>query len=82
MLATRARWANDDNPWLFAVLARIDGILASRDTRALMDASPMTDPETAAALAGLPTGFAERLTLDLTLEVGGRGTSAGRVFRR
>ena len=71
LLATRTRWAGGTNPWLFAALAGIDGMLAAGDIQSLMAASPSTDLETAIALAELPGGYAERLTLDMMLEVGG-----------
>lgn len=71
LLASRTRWADDTHRWLFSALTRIDGILAAGDVQALSAASPLTDLETATALAELPAGFAERLTLDMMLEVGG-----------
>lgn len=71
--ARAARWSGGAYPWLGPALAEVDRALASRDPAALTAAAPDTDGATAAALAGLPPGFAAGLALDMVLEAGGGG---------
>ncbi len=58
-------------PWLEAVLTDIEKALDAHDAGRLLAAAPETDAETAAALAKLPSGFIERLSLDMVLGAGG-----------
>ena len=69
----RLRWTDGTMPWLRGALTGIDWALASGSAAALKAAAPSTDAPTAAALAGLPAGFAGGLTLDAVLETGGEG---------
>ncbi len=72
--ATEAlRWIDGGIPWLEAVLAEIERALAASAPAALIEAAPDTDPETAAALVGLPPAFADELGLDMILEAGRDG---------
>ena len=70
-IVRRALWAADTEPWLRSALSEIEEVLAARDATALMAAAPNTDPDAAAAIAGLPAEFTDRLTLDMALDVGG-----------
>ena len=70
-MAMRAQWAEDGSGWMGPALETIDEALSTHDAAAIVAAAPDTDAATAAALARLPTAFAEELTLDLTLEAGG-----------
>ena len=63
-----ARWTDDAQPWLRPALAEVEAALAARNPSALVAAAPDTDPDTAAALAHLPAGFAAGLMLDMVLE--------------
>ena len=67
----RARWTDEAQPWLRPALARVEEALAARDPSALAAAAPETGPDTAAALASLPAGFAAGLALDMTIEAPG-----------
>ena len=69
--ALRAQWAGARPVWLGPLLERIDDALAAGDAAAIAAAAPDTGPEAAAALARLPTAFAEALTLDMTLDAAG-----------
>ena len=71
LFAIRAQWAAETDPWLIPALVMIDEALAFGDAATLLASAPDTDTETAVALAQLPPGFVERLTLDMTLEIGG-----------
>ena len=71
LLAIRAQWAAETNAWLIPVVAKIDEAMASGDVAAILATASDTDAQTALALARLPPRFAERLTLDMTLEIGG-----------
>ena len=72
LFAIRAQWAAETDPWLIPALVMIDEALAIfGDAATLLASAPDTDTETAVALAQLPRGFVERLTLDMTLEIGG-----------
>lgn len=71
LLAVRAQWAAAEDSWLFGALAAIDEALGAGRAAAILAAAPDTDAATASALSELPSRYTERLTLDLTLEVGG-----------
>ena len=71
--AQRLEWAEAGLPWLEAVLPEIEKALYAHDAGRLLAAAPETDPETAAALAQLPAGFIERLSLDMVLGAGRSG---------
>ncbi|MCY4515508.1 MAG: hypothetical protein OXC69_10330 [Candidatus Tectomicrobia bacterium] len=66
----RTQWTAEAEPWLFPALAQIDEALATRTPVALTTAAPDTDATVANAIAGLPTVFAARLTLDMVLPAG------------
>ena len=70
--AQRAGWTDEIKPWLRPALAGIERALAARDPAALLSAAPDTDEPTAAALAGLPAGFAAHLRLDMAIESTGQ----------
>lgn len=70
-LVRRAQLAADAEPWLQPALAEIEETLAARDATTLTAAAPDTDAETAAAIAALPAGYTDRLTLDMALDAGG-----------
>ena len=65
--AQRSVWTDAGLPWLGATLSRIEGALSSGDAASLAAVAPETDAGTAAALAQLPRGFVERLSLDMVL---------------
>ena len=65
--AQRSVWADAGLAWLDATLRKVEGALNSGDTASLTAAAPETDAGTAAALAQLPRGFVERLSLDMVL---------------
>lgn len=65
-----ARWV-EAKSWLQPALAAISEALAAGDAAALRAAAPETDPEAAAALAGLPAEFTRSLLLDAVF--GGTG---------
>ena len=67
----RSLWAADTEPWLRSALSEIEEVLAAADPTALMAAAPHTDPDAAAAIAALPAGFTNQLTLDMALDAGG-----------
>ena len=71
LFAIRAQWAAETDPWLIPALVMIDEALAFGDAATLLASAPDTDTDTAIALAQLPRGFVDRLTLDMTLEIGG-----------
>ena len=62
------RWTDAEKPWLRSAAARVEAALAARSPGALTAAAPDTDAQTADALARLPRGFADRLTLDMVIE--------------
>ena len=66
----RQQWSA--KPWLAATLANIQHALNSHDATALYSMAPDTDDLAAHALAELPQGFAEHLSLDMILEDDGR----------
>ena len=70
--AQRARWTAEPEPWLGRALARVQKALAASEEAVLTAAAPETDPESAAVLARLPTGFARRLVLDMVLASSGQ----------
>jgi len=63
----RSVWVDTGLPWLDAMLNKVEGALSSGDTASLTAAAPETDAGTAAALAQMPRGFVERLSLDMVL---------------
>ena len=69
----RARWDSGTEPWLRPTLANIAETLSAGDAKAVTAAAPATDAATAAAIAGLPAGFAKRLVLDMVLSAGKDG---------
>ena len=69
--AQRLQWTEAGLPWLAEVLAEVEKALDARDAGRLSAAAFETDTETAAALARLPSGFIERLSLDMVLGAGG-----------
>ena len=65
--AQRSVWTDAGLPWLGATLSRIEDALNSGDAASLAAVAPETDAGTAAALAQLPRGFVDRLSLDMVL---------------
>ena len=66
----RAGWHGEGYGWLAGSIAVMEETFASGDSAALLARAADTDAETANALAGLPAGLVERLTLDMVLEYG------------
>lgn len=66
----RAGWHGEGYGWLAGSIAVMEETFASGDGAALLARAADTDAETANALAGLPAGLVERLTLDMVLEYG------------
>ena len=66
----RGNWTGAYRGWLEPVLSKIEELLAGQDAGPLMSEAPDTDADTAVALASLPSGFADSLVLDMTLETG------------
>ena len=66
----RGNWTGAYRGWLEHVLSKIEELLAGQDAGPLMSEAPDTDADTAVALASLPSGFADSLVLDMTLETG------------
>ena len=64
-----ARWAEAES-WLRPALAAVSEALAAGNASTLRASAPLTDPETAAALADLPAAFTDSLVLDMVLEGG------------
>ena len=69
----RARWDSGTDPWLRPTLGDITETLSAGEEKAVTAAAPATDAATAAAIAGLPAGFAKRLVLDMVLSDGEDG---------
>ena len=65
--AQRSAWADEGLPWLAATLSRIDDALNTGEGASLTALALETDAGTAAALAQLPRGFVERLSLDMVV---------------
>ena len=65
--AQRSVWTDAKLQWLGAILNKIEDALDSGDAASLTAIAPETDAGTAAALAQLPRGFVERLSLDMVL---------------
>ena len=63
----RSEWVDAGLPWLDATLNKVEGALNSGDAASMTAAAPETDAGTAAALAQLPRGFVERLSLNMVL---------------
>lgn len=68
--ARAARWTDGSLPWLEGALAGVERALAASTPAGVLRAAPETAAGAAAALAGLPPVFAERLGLDAILEAG------------
>ena len=69
----RVRWETGDEPWLTMTLGQVENALSSASSDLISAAAPDTDPETAAALGELPTGYVDRLMLDMVFEYGESG---------
>ena len=67
----RSRWTDEARAWLGPTATAVEKALGARDVAAIRAAAPDTDEETAAALADLPSGFAEGLALDMVVEADG-----------
>ena len=65
--AQRSVWADAGLPWLEATLSKVEDALNSGDAASLIALAPETDTGTAAALAQLPRGFVQRLSLNMVL---------------
>ncbi len=65
----RAQWTDKDSPylWLESTLMQIESVLAEADSQQLLSVAPETDPDTASALADLPSQYLDELVLDLVL---------------
>ena len=67
----RSRWTDEARAWLGPTATAVEKALGARDAAAIKATAPDTDEETAAALAELPSGFAEGLALDMVVEAAG-----------
>lgn len=67
----RSQWAEGKPRWLAPTLTNIEKTLATRDAMAITKSAPGTDAATADALASLPSGFLDRLVLDMVLDAAG-----------
>ena len=66
----RDQWTTESFSWLLPTLTGVETALDTRNTPTIKKAAPGTDPDTAEAIANLPSGFISGLTLDMVLEAG------------